>query len=190
MLIDRAYFKASITIGGISVGNSPVVGDTVNDTFIPFYEDDYLQKALGFPLYKVFTEAIGYSSETPPDDEDINQIWLDLRDGVGYEVNGKAYRWGGFINDLKKSPIAYYVYCEYMAANAVQTTATGTGVNNKKNLTSVSPAEKISVAWVDMKCLNANLWFFLQNKKDVYTDYDSCRVDWDALLGSRNAFGI
>lgn len=181
-LIDYTYFKGSLTIGDISNGNSPVVGNTITTDFIPQYEKDYLLKALGYPLYKAFIAGL--------EEEEPAQKWLDLRDGVEYEVSGKTYKWDGFVTDDKISPIAYYVYCEYMHANAVQSTGTGTAVNNKQNATSVSPAAKISASWVQMKRINAGLWHYLQNNKTTYTDYDSCRVDWNALLGSRNTFGI
>jgi hypothetical protein len=179
-LIDHTYFRGLLTIGDISKGNSPVVGNTVNDTFIPIYEKEYLRKALGDELYLDFIAGL---AEDP-----IAQKWLDLRDGIVYTVNDKRYVWQGFVNSDKVSPIANYVYIEYMTNNAVQSTGTGTGVNNQQNATPVSPSAKIQRASSDMLTMNDSLYYYLRNHTDDYGELDwyGCR----RRFGFRNMFGI
>lgn len=178
-IIDTTYFKGRIYLADIGSGNSVVVGNTVSTNFIPLYETEYLKKALGYPLWKAFTEGL-----------DVNPIaakWTDLRDGKEYTVGNDTYYWNGFKNAEKVSPISYYVYCEYLTAQAVNVTGTGTTVNEKQNATSVSPAQNIARAYTDMNELNKTLWHFLDNNRDTYTEYNSRFVE---CFGSRNTIGI
>lgn len=189
-LINHTYFIGALTIGDISQGNSPVVGNTVNATFIPKYEKDYLLKALGYPLYKAFTEGL--------EEDPIAQKWLDLRDGVDYTVNDRLYRWDGFVNDEKVSPIANYVFCEYLTVNAVQSMGVGTAANDQQNATRWTPADKIQRVWSDMQDMNDSLEHYLYHHKDEYPEYHE--TDWyywrlwyadiRRRFGSRNSFNL
>lgn len=189
-LIDHTYFVGALTIGDISSGNSPVVGNTVNTRFIPTYEKEYLLKALGYPLYKAFIEGIAVLT---PD-----QKWIDLRDGVDYTVNDKLYRWNGFINSDKVTPIANYVFCEYLTVNAVQSNGIGTAGADQQNATRYSPSDKIQRVWYDMQDMNDSLEHYLRNHEDEYPEYANC--DWGywriwyadirRRFGSRNSFNL
>lgn len=183
-LIDHTYFKGLLSIGDISNGNSPVVGNTVNTTFIPLYEKAYLQKALGIDLYLDFMSGL--------EEDPIPQKWLDLRNGVEYTVNDRRYLWAGFVNSDKVSPIANYVYAEYMTNNAVQANGAGTAVNNQQNATPVSPASKIQRAWSDMLTMNESLYHYLHNHTEEYGQLSW--YDWhyrcNRNFGFRNVFGI
>lgn len=179
-LIDTAYFKADITIGDISNGNSPVVGNTVALSYIPKYEKEYLIKALGYELYKAFTDGLLV--------DPVAQKWVDLRDGKDYTVGDRLYRWNGFINSDKVSPIAYYIYVQYMIAFATVATGTGTKVSTTQNATNITPAEKIGAADNKMWLLNNDLWHFLNNNTDTYTEWVNSRSVW--CFGSTNAFGL
>lgn len=178
-LIDHTYFIAAINIAGISAGNSPVVKNTVSTDFIPIYEAEYLKKALGYSLYKAFTE--GLEADTP------DAKWTDLKNGKEYTVSGKTYKWDGFTNAEKLSPIAYYVYSVYMTNNVTFSSGTGEVMNNQQNGTNASPANKVWYAWQQMAALNDKLWHFLDNNTSTYTEYDSTEVE---CFGSRNTFGI
>lgn len=178
-IIDTSYFKGRIYLADIANSNSPVVGSTVTTDFIPLYETEYLKKALGYELYKNF--IAGLAEVTIP------QKWLDLRDGVEYTVSDRLYKWNGFKNSEKVSPIAYYVYSEYLATQSVNVTGIGTVVNQKQNATSVSPAQNIFSAYAQMNLLNETLYHYLDNHTDTYPEYDRYLT---TNFGSRNPFGI
>lgn len=179
-IIDNTYFKGRINIPAISGSGATdtVTGDTVTTTFIPLYETEYLKKALGYNMWKAFTEALAGTPATK---------WTDLRDGVDYTVGDVTYRWNGFKNSEKVSPIAYYVYCEYMSEMAVKTTAQGAVVDTKQNSTGVSSAQKISIAWAEMNKLNESLYHFLNSNIDTYTEF---KINQTECFGSRNVFSI
>lgn len=177
-LIDETYFKGRINLADISDSTDVVTGNTVNNTFIPLYETEYLKRALGYEMYKAFTNALAESPATK---------WTDLRDGAEYTIGSKTYKWDGLINSDKVSPIANYVYCEYLRAQAIQVRANGTSVNQKQNSTAVSPAQKISSAWQDMNEMNKSLWQFINTNIDDYPEFDSCVIGG---FGSMNVFGI
>lgn len=178
--IDHTYFIADITIGDISNGNSPVVGNTVNLDFIPRYEKKYLEQVLGYPLYTAFISGLAVMP-TPA------AKWTELRDGVDYTVNNKPYRWNGFKNAEKISPIAYYVYSMFQRDKAASATGTGTEVAAKQNATTISPADKIAWSYVQCKELTYSLHHYLEHNRETYTDFDWCRV---RKLGTFNQFGI
>lgn len=178
--IDNTYFKGRIYLADIQTGNSPVVGNTVTVDYIALYEPEYLKKALGYNMYKAFTDGLAVIP-TP------EQRWIDLRDGKEYTVNDVTYKWNGFKNSEKVSPIAYYVYCQYLDTQATNVTGIGTVVNNKQNATSVSPASKIFSAWHNMNELNCSLYHFLHENVDTYPEFKRNEVE---SFGSRNPMGI
>jgi len=135
---------------------------------------------LGYELYTAFIAGIAVLP-TPA------AKWTDLKNGTEYTVGERTYKWSGFTNAEKVSPIAYYVYCEYLNTQAVNVSGVGTTVNQQQNSTAVSPAQKIFSAWHEMNELNYSLWHFLGNNTDTYTEYDRSLV---ADFGSRNSFGI
>lgn len=179
-LIDVTYFKGSITLGNVSTGSDAQADTDLIDVYIPQYETEYLKKVLGYPLYTAFMAGLLITPTIP-------QKWVDLRDGVDYTVHDKPYRWNGFKNTDKVSPIAFYVYAEYQNNYATTTTNIAEVMNQVQNSTNTSPMNKIWAAWNDMKELNCSLYHYLNNHTDVYTEYDRSRV---ACFGSRNPFGI
>lgn len=181
MLIDQSYFKGLLNIGDIALGNSPVVGNTVTTTFIPLYEEQYLKKALGITLYTAFIAGL--------DEDPIPQKWADLKNGVVYEYNGRECEWQGFVNSNKVSPIANYVYCEYVSATAVSMTNAGAEVANKQNATVVPVSFKIQRAWSDMLTMTDSLFYFLHAKHDDY-DWSYHHHCAQRHFGLRNSFGI
>jgi hypothetical protein len=183
-LITTAYFKRNLNIGDISEGESPIVGNTTNTDFIPFYEKEYLKKSLGYSLWKALDTAL-----TDADDVvgDTAQKWQDLINGVEYTVGSRTYKWDGFLNDDKKSPIANYIYCKYMEANYVATTTIGVAANNIQNATRVSPTNQIWMAWLEMRVMTDCLHHYLTNNKDTYTELNTAEVE---CFGSVNGFDL
>ena len=99
-LIDKTYFDIRL----IKVPNLEVEAreERLNE-YIEEYQDVYLDIMLGVKLKNEFLAGL---DATPP----IEGKWLRLRDGFEYEVSGIVYRWQGFVNDKKLSPIANYTY--------------------------------------------------------------------------------
>lgn len=85
MLIDTSYFEGDLSIGQIT---SPAVIASVN-LFIKKYEDEFLVKLLGYPLFKSFITGLAA--------DPVDQKWFDLLNGVEYIYNGELCRWEGLI---------------------------------------------------------------------------------------------
>lgn len=177
-LIDSTYFKGRIYLPTSPAGANTIIGDTVSDDFIPQYEKEYLVKALGYQLYKAFTDALAGSPATK---------WTDLRDGVDYTIGENTYRWNGFINSDKVSPIAYYVYSEYMGSQAQMNNGTGVKISTQQNATNYSPSQKIMYASAQMLKLNESLYHYLNNHTDDYTEYNRSLIQG---FGFTNSFDI
>ena len=148
-LITISYFKAGIIISNLSDAKAFPVD------YIAKYQKQYLIKSLGYAMYKDF------ETELAKEEVDIPQIWKDLRDGADYNVtvNGATTltRWNGFINTEEVSPISNFVYYWYLRQNNTQLMGIGTGIPDKENATSVSPAQKLTSAWNDYIILTGNL---------------------------------
>lgn len=178
-LIDYTYFKGKINIPSAKDGVSTVTGNTLDDTYLATYEEDYLRIALGYDLYKAFTDGL---NEIP-----IATKWTDLRDGKEYTINSNTYKWDGFVNSRKVSPIANYIFCIYAADASVSMQGTGALIQNTQNAVNVSPSQLIAQAWADMKKMNVSLYHYLDNHQSTYTEYA------DSLIGDfgyRNHLGL
>lgn len=176
MLIDKSYFFGDIQIGQLSEQS---VQDAIN-LFISQYEPIILERLLGYETYKKLSDA--------------EQRWTDLKDGVEYTVDGILYKWNGLVNAVNKtSLIAYYVYCQYMENELTTTGGAGEGKVQMQNAIAVSSGRKIRKAWNAMVQLNEELYFFLEAKKDVYTEWQTWRrsggFPW-LYFKEANEFGI
>lgn len=179
-LIDATYFIRDLNIADAKQGVSSRLGNTLLTDYIPVYEKEYLMKVLGYPLYTAFIAGLAITPTVP-------QKWLDLKNGVTYTVNGKDYQWVGFTNADKVTPIANYVYIQYMRNTSTNTTGTGEAQNAQQNAVTLSPDNKIHHASVEMTELTHSLYHYLDNNKIIYTEYNYSRVQ---CLGSYNAFNL
>lgn len=88
-LIDASYFVAELNIPN-------TVDQAINERVawtIQKYEPDFLQKLLGYPLYKAFVAGLNVTSPTVPDIR-----WTNLLYGAEYtDWNGYAQNWKGLI---------------------------------------------------------------------------------------------
>lgn len=88
MLIDTSYFTGPLTIAQLG---QKAVDDRVTD-FINLWEPLIMEAALGYDFYQAFLAGLDVSS-----DEEIEQRWLDLLNGVAFTASGgKRGRWVGF----------------------------------------------------------------------------------------------
>jgi len=158
-LIDASYFHSRLFLPQV---NDVISRDDVRN-FITRYEDEFLQKALGYELYQAFKSGI----EAPTPD----QKWVDIKEGKEFTWYGYMFKWTGFVNDAKLSPIANYVYFKYMEDKASDITLVGAVVPNTDNGYRESGRFKMVDAWNEMVKLNENLLRFLYANTDIYTEW-------------------
>lgn len=177
MLIDTSYFQGDLSLGQIT---SPAVVASVN-LFIQKYEDDFLVKMLSYPLYKLY--KAGIIAQVP------DQRYLDIRDGVEYEYSGVTNKWQGltFGDQLKRSPIANYVYWHYIKDNNSFTMGAGEVKPENSTSENVSPKFKMIRAWNEMVHMNRELGQMIIARKDVYPEYMPL---YSGMFKTVNEFGI
>lgn len=158
MIIDYTYFIGKINLPqtGNTDGRADVTG------FIETYEPEYLQKVLGYDLWKAFTDGIEGSGE--PDSR-----WLNLLNGGTFIYNGQTNIWPGF--EAKPSPISQYVYYRNQEDGASDTVLTGTSIGKTDNAIRVSPVSKMIDAWNKMVELNILLWNYLYKNRTLYPEW-------------------
>lgn len=159
MIINASYFVGKI--------NLPQVGDSAGlanvQLFINQYEPEYLQRILGYDLWKVFTEG-----------EPTDPRWEALLGGEEYIQYDKTRKFEGLA--AMPSPIAQYIYYHFMEDNAIHTVLTGTTVPKTANAIPSNPVPKLVQAWNDMVKLNRSLAAFLNAKSDVYPEWNKSYV--------------
>jgi len=162
MIIDRTYFVGEINIPN---ANTTAVSSLI-DRFIEKYEPIFLQIALGYELYKEFTQGLAAPV--------IEQKWKDLRDGVEYTTcSGDLHNWKGLItDDPKESLIANYVYYWHARNHHTQTASVGEVKSAIENSVMSNQGEKMVRAWNEMSAWRCELSQFLSAKKDIYPAYN------------------
>lgn len=160
-IIDTTFFVANINIPN---SGDTDIASTIN-WFIQKYEKQFLQKALGYPLYKAF--------ETSPE----AQRFQDILNGKEYtDWNGRLTKWDGLVIEVsdtqKQSPIANYVYYWYYRNNVTSTTGVGEAINTPENARTVSPWKKVAAAWNEMRNQVMILVEFIEQNTDVYPEWD------------------
>lgn len=181
-IIDHTYFFGKLSLP--QTGNTE--GRSIVQQFIDQYEPEYLKRAMGYELWKAFTDGIESSGETPADER-----WRDLTDGAEFEYNDRTYKWNGFDPVDKLSPIANYVYYRYMEDRASANTLVGTVVQNVDNNTRVNALRKMVDAWNDMVEMNKLLYYFLQVNAATYPEYvEPDPVYVNEIFYPINEFGI
>jgi len=173
-LIDHTYFQKRLT--AIPTIKEEVLQD-LND-HIEKYEPEYLYSVLGVDLTDEFLAAIEAGS--------TDQRWLDLLNGVVFEYNDIKYKWGGFNNTIKESPIAYYVMNYFIRSNNTLFTGIGTVTSNSENSDRSGPTVKLVDVWNKMVEQNEILVLFIESR---YSDY-STYAPFDSLIYKMNIYGI
>lgn len=158
-IIDHTFFKGKINLP--QTANTE--GRNIVTEFIETYEPEYLKKALGYDLWKAFTDGIAGSPGG------YDQRWIDLLEGLEFTYLDKPYKWAGFENE--QNPIANYVYYRYMQDKATDNTLVGTVVQNVDNNSRVNAVNKMIDAWNSMVDMNRQLWYFLKANKDTYPEW-------------------
>lgn len=150
--------------------------NALSDT-IEFYEEEALKKVLGSATYNQFITGVFVDPEASPlvmkDDEDIEQKWLDLRDGAEYTYREKTYRYDGVVNFLKP-----YVFQAVVTDDAQLLTGIGAVQVDTENGSVISPGRQIMKPYRKFAqavggcgIYKNTLWGFLSAKSLDYPDW-------------------
>lgn len=169
-LIDLSYFFGELLVANATVTNSPV-GEELQ-LYIDKYETQFLRYTLGHDLYAAFVAGLAMAPT-------IEQRWLDLRDGVEFTDQGgsRGYTWRGLkpaaIGTSKESPIAMYIYFFYQKGLYTQSAGVGEVTTKNENATKANPGEKMAKAWNEMSSWVRDLVWYMNNKRDVYPEWQT-----------------
>lgn len=167
MIIDSTYFINKLALP--QVGNAE--GLIAVNNFINQYEPEFLECALGFDLWQAFVN--GALEQSSPEDR-----WVWLLNGQNYTLNGRNGTWRGFDNSDKRSPIANYVFYQFMDNKAVDFTLTGSVVSETENNRTVNGVDRMIDAWNRMVDMNADLLNYLRANKSLYPEWKERKHGW------------
>jgi len=139
--------------------------------FIRKHENDFLSEVLGLDLYAAMEAAMLI--------DPLAQRFIDLRDGKVYtDQYGKTRKWAGLVEDKsnKVSIIANYVYYWYQRNKHTATLSTGEQKTTNENSIPVTAGQKMVDSWNMVSRRVQELWYFLQNNKEFYSEWDSANV--------------
>lgn len=159
MIINSSYFTGKLNLP--QTGNSE--GSLIVQDFIDTYEPAYLKELMGYPLWKAFTEGIKGS---PP----YEQRWVNLLSGAEYTVNDRSNMWLGL--KTKPSPIAAYVYYQFLEDQAQDTTLVGTAISKTTNAERANPVQKMVNAWNSMVATNLLFAEYMNANRSTYPEWN------------------
>jgi hypothetical protein len=160
-LIDETYFVRGLHLAQLG---QLEVSENV-ESYITRYERVFLTKALGYEFSKLML-----ANPTAP-------RFVALISGSEYTINDVVSKWEGFTNLGKVSPIANYVYYQYLADSAENVVGIGTAQNKAENAMVVSPINKMVLAWNDMRSMLKNLYGYMYANQDTYAEFDIKQTD-------------
>lgn len=136
------------------------------DFFITDHEKIILKKLLGYVLYKAFIDGLAVLPA-----ENIEQKWLDLRDGdKEYEHNGVTNEYLGI-----KQMIADYVFVQIVSDKLTYITSSGAKKGESENSLPANPKAKQKFALNDINDRQKTLDGFILSSNETdsttYEDY-------------------
>lgn len=155
--IDTTYF-----IDELNLPTNSLQANTLT-TWIARLENKYLYEAMGYGFARLFLAGVTA----------VEQRWLDIRDGKEYTVNDVLYKWIGFANAEKRSPIANYVYIDYQLYLQTLTVATGEKKPVAQNSTNATVSNKVHIASIGLNEMTHSLHHFLQNNLTTYPEWST-----------------
>lgn len=162
MIIDSTYFVNRLNLP--QTGNSAGLAE-VQD-FIDQYEPEYLQCVLGYDLWQAFIAGIE-GSGLP------EQRWTDLLEGKEFTKHNIVYKWNGFAPENKISPIANYVFYQFVDEREQDFTLVGNVKSTTENNRVVNATPRLVYTWNRMVDANRLLYNFLQVNKTTYPEWKS-----------------
>jgi hypothetical protein len=182
MIVDTTYFDGGeLNIPGTA---QPATSETLND-FIQIYEPEFLQKALGYPLFKLFNAAIN------PGPVPVGRF-KDLLDGNVEYTDGHNYTklWTG-LNTPLRSPISMYIWYWWQRKMASYSGPSGEQKGKTENAENVGVDTKQMQMWNKMNRVVCVLWEYLQYSKNPdgtkkYPEFDRCQTGRFGVLNQGN----
>lgn len=157
MILDVTYFDGGeLNIPGTG---REATDDLLND-FITLYEPEFLQKSLGYPLFKLFNAAI---NPGPVPDGRFKDLLNGNVEYVDCQKNTKL--WGG-LNTKLTTPIAMYVWYWWQRKNVSYTTPSGEQKGKSENATPVGIDTKQMQQWNKMNRIICQMWEYLEQSKN------------------------
>jgi hypothetical protein len=164
LIIDYTYFTNRLNLP--QTGNTPGREDV--EAYIDQYEPEYLKCVLGLDLWQAFNAGIEGSG--PPSE----QRFIDLLEGKDFTKDGCGYHWNGFKPLTGKiSPIANYVFYQYVDERVIDFTLVGNVKSTTENNRIADETPRLVYTWNRMVDLNRALYNFLQANKTVYPEWKS-----------------
>lgn len=160
-LIDESYFVRGLILP--QLGQSEVSENVLS--YITRYERVFLTKALGYEFSKLMLASPSAAR------------FASLIGGAEYTIKDVVSKWEGFTNTSKVSPIANYVYYQYLADSAENVVGIGTTQNKAENAMVVSPINKMVMAWSDMRSQLKHLYGYLYANQSAYPEFDIKQTD-------------
>jgi hypothetical protein len=200
-LINPSYFVGQLTIAQRA---QPQVSDDIQ-SYCDRCEQEFLSAALGYDLMVDF--LAGIKAPAP-----IDTKWAELKNGVVFKNtsgwwpafgsgnlnrrpfynNNQNMNWYGFaVNKAATpSPLAGYIYYEYMRDLNVQNTGIGFVKTKGEGSVTGNPYLKLVDRWNNM-CDSINtLWMLLATRGvSVYPSYNQNNLDYN-FFERQNIFGI
>lgn len=175
-IIDHTYFKGKLLIPNIAEDTDVQAYIT---SLITEHQYDFLNKLLGPVLYPQF--VTWYTAPSL----DNSSAFYDLLKGKSFEHDGSNYVWVGLQNTDKISPLANYVYANYLELTATYTAPAGESKTKAKNAEPASPLAKIVTQWNAMVLMLSN---YIAYMAEYFPDdeLDTC-LD---IFNLRNSLGL
>lgn len=186
MLVDESYFIGPLEIA--QLGQKAVV-DKVTD-FINRFEPVIMEAALGYDFYQAFLTALKVNP--------VEQRWKDLNNGASFTSTQLIKkRWTGFsgdpLSDSPYSPIAGFIYYEFMKDMASQNTGTGYVKSKSENSESANPVRKPVNAFNESVRQIRVFWEMMQADQEktvkVYPEFDPLQVPGYSANNSYGGYG-
>jgi hypothetical protein len=165
-IIDDTYF-----IGDINLPTDNANYQNKLTRFIETTEREYLQRILGYELWKAFNAEL----PTPTTQRFVN-IWS----GAEFTnlSTGNPDNWNGLQNTELESFLAYFAYVEYVGRSQLSESGQGTTSNLFENAERLSPISNQSVAYNRGVCLYNKLYDFLEANESTYPEWvDSGKIN-------------
>lgn len=176
---------ANITSTDMFVGtiNIPLASESDTEAltvFIDKYEPQILSEVLGYQLATDVKDAFDAGA--------VTGVYYDLFNGKEFtDKHGRLNKWPGFLT-VGYSPIAFYIYCKWLADAQTYTTMSGEASTNATNAVKASPNMKLADAWNEMVDWLVLMDDFLVQNADDYPDYIGRNVWWYECYGNRNFY--
>lgn len=159
--IDYTYFINEIDVPANIIGSDNFV------SVINRYEPSVLKDLLGYELYKALLADLDVSGNPQ------TQRFVDLVNGAEYSTDDILYKWTGFANTEKVSPLSMWVYWRYRMDNDTFYSSASQQVRGMtENSNTVSNASHLVSVYNQMIDLFNLAYDFLYENTDDYPEWE------------------